>query len=201
MSRGKATKELTYEKLEEFLDAYRGVLQGDADFSYLDYLKEMGHYYSRVEMTVPSANHVFDIGVPGSQTFTANGFVCHNSGKDASKVDRSASYMARYIAKNIVAAGLADRCEVQLAYAIGVAKPVSFMVDTSGTGRVSDGKIAQAAQEIFDMRPGMIIKNLNLLRPIYRKTSCYGHFGREEPEFTWEKRDKTDELRKRLGFH
>ncbi|MDG6913023.1 MAG: methionine adenosyltransferase domain-containing protein [Nitrososphaerota archaeon] len=159
----------------------------------------MGHYYSRVGLAVPSVNHVFDISVPGSQTFTANGFVVHNSGKDPTKVDRSGSYMARYIAKNIVAAGLAAKCQVQIAYAIGVAKPVSFMVDTLGTGKADDEKIAEAASLIFDMRPGMIIKELDLIRPIYRKTACYGHFGRDDPDFTWERTDKAELLKKRLA--
>ena len=198
-ARGKATKELTYGKLREFLDAYRGLLGKEDDFAYLDYLYGMGHYYSTVELTVPSVNHVFDISVPGSQTFTANGFVVHNSGKDPTKVDRSGSYMARYIAKNVVAAGLAAKCQVQIAYAIGVAKPVSFMVDTLGTGKADDEKIAEAASLIFDMRPGMIIKELDLLRPIYRKTACYGHFGRDDPDFTWERTDKAELLRKRLA--
>jgi S-adenosylmethionine synthetase len=120
------------------------------------------------------------------------------SGKDATKVDRSGSYMARYIAKNIVAARLAEKCQVQIAYAIGVAKPISFMVDTFGTGKAPDEKIAKAVKEIFDMRPGLIIKNLDLLRPIYRKTACYGHFGREDPDFTWEKTDRAEELRRKL---
>lgn len=198
-SRGKATEELTYSKLKEFLDAYRDILRNENDFAYLEYLHEMGHYYSPVDHTVPSVNHVFDISVPGSQTFTANGFVVHNSGKDPTKVDRSGSYMARYIAKNIVAAGLADRCQVQIAYAIGVAKPVSFMVDTFGTGKVADEKIGEVCGQVFDMRPGLIIKNLDLLRPIFRKTACYGHFGREDPDFTWEKTDKAQELKRRLG--
>ena len=118
------------------------------------------------------------------------------SGKDATKVDRSGSYMARYIAKNIVAAGLADRCQVQIAYAIGVAKPVSFMVDTLGTGKASDEVITKAANEVFDMRPGMIIRDLDLLRPIFRKTACYGHFGREDPDFTWERTDRVEALRR-----
>ena len=121
------------------------------------------------------------------------------SGKDPTKVDRSGSYMARYIAKNIVAAGLASKCQVQIAYAIGVPKPVSFMVDTMGTGKVDDEKITDAASLIFDMRPGMIIKELNLLRPIFRKTACYGHFGRDDPDFTWERTDKAEVLRKRLS--
>jgi len=116
------------------------------------------------------------------------------SGKDATKVDRSGSYMARYIAKNIVAAGLAEKCQVQIAYAIGVAKPLSFMVDTFGTGKASDERITAASSKVFDMRPGIIIRDLDLLRPIYRKTACYGHFGREDPDFTWEKTNKTTVL-------
>jgi S-adenosylmethionine synthetase len=111
------------------------------------------------------------------------------SGKDPSKVDRSASYMARYIAKNIVATGLADKCEVQIAYAIGVAKPVSVMVDTFGTGKMSEDVIEAKVSNTFDMRPAGIIKMLDLKRPIYKKTAAYGHFGRDEPSFTWEKID------------
>ena len=122
------------------------------------------------------------------------------SGKDPSKVDRSASYMARYVAKNIVAAGLATKCEVQLAYAIGVADPVSVMVNAFGTGKIPSNDIARIVQEEFDMRPSGIIKTLDLLRPIYRKTAAYGHFGRELPEFTWEKTDRVDSLRKRAGI-
>ena len=116
------------------------------------------------------------------------------SGKDPSKVDRSAAYMARYIAKNVVAAGLADRCEVQLAYAIGVPFPVSVMIDTFGTGKVADVKISEAVKEVFDCTPAGIIKTLDLKRPIYRPTASYGHFGR--PEFSWEKTDKVDALKK-----
>ncbi|MEJ2198542.1 MAG: methionine adenosyltransferase [Desulfuromonadales bacterium] len=112
------------------------------------------------------------------------------SGKDPSKVDRSASYMARYVAKNIVAAGIADKCEVQLAYAIGVAEPVSVMINTFGTGKIPSNDIARIAQEEFDMRPRAIIETLDLLRPIYQKTAAYGHFGRELPEFTWERTDR-----------
>lgn len=112
------------------------------------------------------------------------------SGKDPSKVDRSASYMARYVAKNIVAAELADKCEVQIAYAIGVAEPVSLMVNTFGTGKISEERIEDIVRKNFDLRPGAIIKDLNLKRPIYRKTSVYGHFGRNDPDFTWERTDK-----------
>jgi len=122
------------------------------------------------------------------------------SGKDPSKVDRSASYMARYVAKNIVAAGLADKCEVQLAYAIGVAEPVSVMINAFGTGVIPSKEIARIAQEEFDMRPRAIIETLDLLRPIYRETAAYGHFGRELPNFTWEKTDRVESLRKRAGI-
>nr|WP_321371257.1 methionine adenosyltransferase [uncultured Desulfuromusa sp.] len=122
------------------------------------------------------------------------------SGKDPSKVDRSASYMARYIAKNIVAAGLASKCEVQLAYAIGVADPVSVMINAFGTGKVSSNKIAEIVRDEFDMRPAAIIKQLDLLRPIYRQTAAYGHFGRELPGFTWEVTDRVDSLRSRAGL-
>ncbi len=122
------------------------------------------------------------------------------SGKDPSKVDRSASYMARYVAKNIVAAGLASKCEVQLAYAIGVAEPVSVMINTFGTGKIPSDQIAKIVQDEFDMRPASIIKTLDLLRPIYRQTAAYGHFGRELPGFTWEITDRIDSLKSRAGL-
>lgn len=122
------------------------------------------------------------------------------SGKDPSKVDRSASYMARYVAKNIVAAGLADKCEVQLAYAIGVAEPVSVMINTFGTGKIPSNEIARVVREEFDMRPRSIVETLDLLRPIYRKTAAYGHFGRELPEFTWERTDRVASLQKLAGI-
>ena len=118
------------------------------------------------------------------------------SGKDPSKVDRSGCYMARYIAKNIVAAGLSDRCEIQISYAIGVAQPVSVMVDTFGTGKLSDQKILELVEKHFDMRPKSIIDNLDLRRPIYRKTAVFGHFGRDDPDFTWERTDKAELLEK-----
>jgi S-adenosylmethionine synthetase len=117
------------------------------------------------------------------------------SGKDPTKVDRSASYMARHIAKNIVAAGLADRLELQIAYAIGVPDPVSVMVDTAGTGKVEEARLAEAVREIFPLTPKGIIEHLNLRRPIYKKTAAYGHFGRNEDEFTWERTDKVEALR------
>jgi S-adenosylmethionine synthetase len=122
------------------------------------------------------------------------------SGKDPSKVDRSAAYAGRYVAKNVVAAGLASKCLIQISYAIGVAKPTSVMVSTFGTGKVSDEKISQLVSEHFDLRPKGIVKMLNLLRPIYRKTAAYGHFGREEPEFTWEQTDKAATLRAVAGL-
>jgi S-adenosylmethionine synthetase len=121
------------------------------------------------------------------------------SGKDPSKVDRSAAYMGRYIAKNVVAAGLASRCEVQVAYAIGVAEPVSVMVDTFGTGTVSDERISRAVRAVFGLTPRQIIEGLDLLRPIYEKTAAYGHFGRTEKTFTWERTDQAEPLREAVG--
>ncbi len=122
------------------------------------------------------------------------------SGKDPSKVDRSAAYAARHVAKNVVAAGLASRCEVQLAYAIGVAEPVSVSVDTFGTGRIEESKIINLIRDNFELKPAGLISYLKLLRPIYRKTSAYGHFGREFPEFTWESTEKADDLRTQAGI-
>jgi S-adenosylmethionine synthetase len=122
------------------------------------------------------------------------------SGKDPSKVDRSGSYMARYVAKNIVAAGLAEKCEVQVAYCIGVAEPVSLMIDTFGTGKISPDRIAEIVRETFSFKPAEMIKHLRLLRPIFKKTACYGHFGRNDPDFTWEYTDKVDDLREKAGI-
>jgi S-adenosylmethionine synthetase len=145
-----------------------------------------------------------DSGLTGRKIIvdTYGGFGSHGggcfSGKDPSKVDRSGSYMARYIAKNIVAAGLADECEVQVAYAIGLAHPISIFVDTFGTGKIPDAEILELVKKNFDMRPKAIIEHLKLLRPIYRKTAVFGHFGRSDPDFTWEKTDKVEELRKAL---
>jgi S-adenosylmethionine synthetase len=118
------------------------------------------------------------------------------SGKDPSKVDRSGSYMARYVAKNIIAAGLAEKVEVQIAYAIGVAQPVSVMIDTGGTWKIPPDDIAKLVREVFDLRPSPIIRKLNLLRPIFKKTACYGHFGRNDEDFTWERTDMAEKLRK-----
>jgi S-adenosylmethionine synthetase len=122
------------------------------------------------------------------------------SGKDPSKVDRSGSYMARHIAKNIVAAGIAKKCEIQIAYSIGVAQPVSVMVDLMGTGKTPKAKVQEIVTDVFDLRPAAIIEYLDLLRPIYRKTSAYGHFGRNEAEFTWEKTNMADVLREKAGL-
>jgi len=122
------------------------------------------------------------------------------SGKDPSKVDRSAAYAGRYVAKNIVAAGLAEKCQIQISYAIGIAKPTSVMVTTFGTGKISDEKIEELVREHFDLRPKGIVQMLNLLRPIYRKSAAYGHFGRDEPEFSWERTDKVAALKAAAGI-
>jgi S-adenosylmethionine synthetase len=118
------------------------------------------------------------------------------SGKDPSKVDRSAAYMGRYVAKNIVASGLAERAELQIAYAIGVPEPVSILVNTENTGKIPDAEIEKLVRKLFDLRPAAIIKKLNLRRPIFKKTAAYGHFGRSLPEFTWEKTDMAEKLKK-----
>ena len=147
-----------------------------------------------------------DCGLTGRKIIvdTYGGMARHGggafSGKDPSKVDRSAAYAARWVAKTIVAAGLADRAEVQVAYAIGVAHPVSVMVETFGTEKIGRGKIARAVDEVFDLRPGAFREELNLHRPIYQKTAAYGHFGREDADFTWERTDKADKLRAAAGL-
>ena len=149
---------------------------------------------------------VGDCGVTGRKIIvdTYGGMGSHGggafSGKDPSKVDRSSSYMGRYVAKNIVAAGLATEVEVQIAYAIGISNPVSINVNSFGTGKIEDKKIKQLIKEHFDLRPKAIIQHLDLLRPIYRKTAAYGHFGRERPEFTWENTDKADDLKNAAGI-
>ncbi|MCW8847111.1 MAG: methionine adenosyltransferase, partial [Sedimenticola sp.] len=122
------------------------------------------------------------------------------SGKDPSKVDRSAAYAGRYVAKNIVAAGLADRCEIQVSYAIGVAEPTSISIETFGTAKIDEERIAQLVREHFDLRPYGIMQMLDLIKPIYQKTAAYGHFGREEPEFTWERTDRAEALRDAAGL-
>ena len=149
---------------------------------------------------------VGDCGLTGRKIIvdTYGGMARHGggafSGKDPSKVDRSAAYAGRYVAKNIVAAGLADRCEVQVSYAIGVAEPTSISAQTFGTGKIDESRIVELIREHFDLSPGGLVKMLDLLRPIYAKTAAYGHFGREEPEFTWEKTDKADALRDAAGL-
>ena len=195
-NKGKATKELTYEKLKEFIEYYEHLLKDDPDFIKLQELYFMNHYYSKIKNRIPSFTHTFDLNIPFSHTFTANGFVCHNSGKDPTKVDKSGAYAARYAAKNIVKAGLADRCEIQISYAIASREPLSVFIDTFGTNKVDPMKIHDAVRKIFPLTPGAIIRELNLRRPIFRKTSCYGHFGREDPDFTWERTDKVEELKK-----
>ncbi|MBQ2845877.1 MAG: methionine adenosyltransferase, partial [Firmicutes bacterium] len=145
-----------------------------------------------------------DSGLTGRKIIvdTYGGYARHGggafSGKDPTKVDRSAAYAARYVAKNIVAAGLADKCEIQLAYAIGVAKPVSIMVDSFGTGKVSDEKLSEIVSKHFDLRPAAIIKSLDLRRPIYRQVAAYGHFGRTDIDLPWEKTDKAEALSKEI---
>ena len=147
---------------------------------------------------------VGDCGLTGRKIIvdTYGGMAHHGggafSGKDPTKVDRSAAYAGRYVAKNIVAAGLADRCEIQVSYAIGVSEPTSISIDTYGTGKLSDEAIETLVREHFDLRPAGLIDMLDLRRPIYQPTAAYGHFGREEPNFTWEKTDKVDLLRKAL---
>jgi len=149
---------------------------------------------------------VGDCGITGRKIIvdTYGGAAHHGggafSGKDPSKVDRSAAYAGRYVAKNVVAAGLAERCEVQVAYAIGVANPVSLMVNTFGTAKIAEEKIEALVAEHFDLRPKAIIQTLDLMRPIYKKSAAYGHFGRTEPEFTWEATDKADALRAAAGL-
>jgi S-adenosylmethionine synthetase len=157
----------------------------------------------------PTGNFVIggpvgDCGLTGRKIIvdTYGGMARHGggafSGKDPSKVDRSAAYAGRYVAKNIVAAGLADKCEIQISYAIGVAEPTSISIDTFGTGKIPEVEIEALVREHFELRPKGLIDMLNLKRPIYRQTAAYGHFGREEPDFTWEKTDKADDLAKAL---
>jgi S-adenosylmethionine synthetase len=168
--------------------------------------------YNKVKILVNPTGK-FEIGGPRADTGvtgrkivvdTYGGLARHGggcfSGKDPTKVDRSASYAARYVAKNIVAAGLAEKCEVQIAYAIGVAHPVSIMVETFGTEKIDPEKIEALVKEAFDLRPAAIIRDLDLRRPIYKKTACYGHFGRRDKDFTWERTDKAEFLRKEGGL-
>lgn len=163
--------------------------------------KEIKYFINPTGRFVRGGPHA-DTGLTGRKIIvdTYGGFGSHGggcfSGKDPTKVDRSASYAARWIAKNIVAAGLAERCEVQLAYAIGTVEPVSILINANGTGKVSDDELVQKVRKVFDLTPAGMIERLDLRRPIFQKTASYGHFGREEPEFTWEKTDRVDELLK-----
>lgn len=165
------------------------------------YLDENTKYFINATGRFVIGGPQADTGVTGRKIIvdTYGGVGSHGggcfSGKDPTKVDRSGSYMARYIAKNIVAAGLADKCEIQIAYAIGVARPVSIMIDTFGTEKIPQSKILELIKEVFDLRPEAIIRHLDLRRPIYKKTAAYGHFGREDEDFTWEKTDKTEILK------
>ncbi|MBN2280921.1 MAG: methionine adenosyltransferase [Candidatus Marinimicrobia bacterium] len=171
-----------------------------------DYLAEDTQYFINSTGSFTVGGPKADAGLTGRKIIvdTYGGMGRHGggafSGKDPSKVDRSAAYAARYIAKNIVAAGLAERCEVELAYSIGVAEPVSLYVNTFGTGTVEESDLENKVREIFPTKPGDIIRELDLKRPIYQKTAAYGHFGRELPEFTWEKTDKVEALRKAFNL-
>ncbi len=195
------TPDVAYENLKEAIieEVVRKVIPADL-------LDENTKYFINPTGRFVIGGPMGDCGLTGRKIIvdTYGGQGSHGggafSGKDPSKVDRSASYMARYVAKNIVASGLADKCEVQLAYAIGVAEPVSVMINTFGTGKIPSDRIAQIAREEFDMRPRAIIETLDLLRPIYLKTAAYGHFGRELPEFTWERTDRAASLKKRAGI-
>jgi S-adenosylmethionine synthetase len=163
--------------------------------------KEIRYYINPTGRFVIGGPHG-DTGLTGRKIIvdTYGGYGSHGggafSGKDPTKVDRSASYAARWIAKNIVAADLADRCEVELAYAIGTVEPVSVLVNTNGSGKVSDEELVKKVKKVFDLTPAGMIERLDLRRPIYRNTAAYGHFGRQEPEFTWEKADRVEELQK-----
>lgn len=168
------------------------------------YLDKKTKYYINNTGRFVIGGPVADCGATGRKIMvdTYGGMVASGggalSGKDGTKVDRSGAYAARYIAKNIVAAGLAEKCEIQIAYVIGGKKPLSININTFGTGKISDDKLVKLISEVFDLSPGGIIRELNLLRPIYRKTACYGHFGREDPDFTWERTNKVKELLKYL---
>ena len=195
------TPDVTHKKIEEevIAEVVRKVIPAhllDADTRY--FINPTGRFVVGGPMG--------DCGLTGRKIIvdTYGGMGRHGggafSGKDPSKVDRSAAYMSRYVAKNLVAAGLCDRCEVQVAYAIGVAQPVSVMVNTFGTGKLPEERLSALVRETFDMRPRAIIEQLDLLRPIYRKTAAYGHFGRELPEFTWERTDKAALLKQKAGI-
>ena len=171
-----------------------------------DMLDDQTMYYINATGRFVIGGPMGDCGLAGREVFvdTFGGQGSHGggcfSGKDPSKVDRSGSYMARYAAKNIVAAGLADKCEVQIAYCIGVAEPVSLMIDSFGTGKLPPERLVEIVRDTFSFKPANMISHLKLLRPIFKKTACYGHFGRNDPDFTWEHTDKADELREKAGL-
>jgi S-adenosylmethionine synthetase len=171
-----------------------------------DMLDDQTKYYINATGRFVIGGPMGDCGLTGRKIIvdTYGGQGSHGggcfSGKDPSKVDRSGSYMARYTAKNIVAAGLADKCEVQIAYCIGVAEPVSLMIDTFGTGKVKPERLVEIVRDTFSFKPANMISHLKLLRPIFKKTACYGHFGRNDPDFTWEHTDKADELKEKAGL-
>ncbi len=171
-----------------------------------DYIDEETNYHVNSTGRFVIGGPPADTGLTGRKIIvdTYGGHGSHGggcfSGKDPSKVDRSASYMARYVAKNVVAAGLSDKCEIQVAYSIGVAEPVSILINTFGTNKIPEEKIEELVRNNFSFKPANIIKKLDLRRPIYRKTAAYGHFGRDDPDFTWEKTDKAETLRKEAGL-
>ena len=194
-------------------DVTQSQLQDDlTEHVIIPVLKNFGLDYSAADIIInPSGPFVIggpvgDAGLTGRKIIvdTYGGMARHGggafSGKDPSKVDRSAAYATRWVAKNLVAAGLADRAEVQVAYAIGKARPVGLYVDTFGTEKTSHQKIIAAINDVFDLRPAAIVRNLQLLRPIYQATAANGHFGRELPDFTWERTDKVDQLRAAVGW-
>lgn len=191
--------DVTLEQIRE--DLVEHVIRPVVDAALLD--EETKYFINPTGRFVIGGPHG-DSGLTGRKIIvdTYGGYARHGggafSGKDPTKVDRSAAYAARYVAKNLVAAGLADKCEIQLAYAIGVAKPVSILVDSFGTGKVDDEKLAEIVAEHFDLRPAAIIKELDLRRPIYRQVAAYGHFGRTDIDLPWERTDKVDELRKEI---
>jgi S-adenosylmethionine synthetase len=194
------TEKVEREKMRE--DVENQVIRKVIPSSMLD---EKTKYYINETGRFVIGGTLADSGLTGRKIIvdTYGGVGSHGggcfSGKDPSKVDRSGCYMARYLAKNVVAAGLADQCEVQISYAIGVAQPVSVMVNTFGTGKIPDEKILELVKKHFDMRPKAIINHLDLLRPIYRKVAVFGHFGRDDPDFTWERTDKAGILKKDAG--
>jgi S-adenosylmethionine synthetase len=171
-----------------------------------DLLRDDTQYYINNTGRFVIGGPVADCGMTGRKIIadTYGGFCSHGggafSGKDPTKVDKSAAYMARYIAKNFVASGICDKCEVQLSYVIGGTEPLSFMVDTFGTAKIPNEKIMELAHAHFKLSPLGIIEQLNLLRPIYHKTSCYGHFGRDDPDFTWENTDLAETLKNEAGL-